>query len=781
MKTIKFIKILSFLFILIGLLVSLQNTKAQETVTRDVTEMTREEVLNIPYEQLIEMPLDQLLQLADIVGVSLEELYEMILNKDIVSASKKVEQSFEAPLSTSVISYNEIVKSGVRTIEEALRLIPGVIVREKTNGNFDVHIRGNDNLPGNHMILYSENSITLVMIDGRPVYNYAHGGTFWETLPVGLQDIDRIEVVRGPSSALYGPNAVSGVVNIITKTVDNQKLQATGNVESGSHGILKTNLGIGKKVTDKFGIRVTGNFDQYKRNSELLYVHLANGGEGGFISKEELAELKNPNDTSYKVFDPADDVDDMYPNPDLSRQTMGGNAYVFYDVNDNISTGLKFGYQSSEVLSSTMGDNPAACVGRISNTGYFDFNGKIKNLQIKVNGLNGWQDIIRQDTGFKIDISNFNASAEYNLKLGKLEVTPGFFFQKADYNDRPYLSTEGQGFLNGNKDLTSQALSLRADYRPMEKIRLIAAVRGEKYNTHDGPYLSYQFAGLYNITENALLRGVYSKANRGPFLIDSYSNFLWDREGRPDPGYIYFQGTKNLDLLTMDMLEFGFRWKPLMNLQLDLELFQTTSQNFGALYPDSASLNLGDRTFVRMSYQNINLEAVQQGASLSLSWVANENLVVKAFSTIQRTDIYNEIVLKQDATIEDMLVKAYMSFTSDPANFTYDNFDPDEVDEKVHEWTPSAFGGLTVNYTFLNEKASIFSSTYYVTEQKFSDKYGDTRIDAQIIQNIKLSYAIVNNLNVYVNARNLIGNSVQFPYMDKTEPIFLGGITYQIN
>ena len=153
-----------------------------------------------------ELPFEDLLKLAEIVGVSLDELYEMILNKDLVSASKKVESSFESPLSSSVVSNDEMRAAGVRTIEEALRLVPGFIVREKTNGNFDAHIRGNDNLPSRHMFLYSENSITLVMIDNRPVYNYVHGGTFWETLPVSIEDVDRIEVVRGPSSALYGPS-----------------------------------------------------------------------------------------------------------------------------------------------------------------------------------------------------------------------------------------------------------------------------------------------------------------------------------------------------------------------------------------------------------------------------------------------------------------------------------------------------------------------------------------------------------------------------------------------
>lgn len=83
--------------ILVGSLCSNTIYAQDEPQQIDVSKMTREEVLNIPYDQLVEMPLDQLLLLADIVGVSLDELYEMILNKDVTSASKKVESSFDSP------------------------------------------------------------------------------------------------------------------------------------------------------------------------------------------------------------------------------------------------------------------------------------------------------------------------------------------------------------------------------------------------------------------------------------------------------------------------------------------------------------------------------------------------------------------------------------------------------------------------------------------------------------------------------------------------------------
>jgi len=185
----------------------------------DIDNLTKNEILSLSYETLMELPLGDLMRLADIAGLTTDELLQLA----IVSASKKSESLFDSPMAATVLTGENIKKAGVTSIMEALRLAPGVIVREQTPGNYDIHIRGYDNLDPNGLISFTRNAITLVMVNNRIVYNEFQGNTYWELLQIGVDDVDRIEVVRGPVSAMYGPNAVSGVINILTKKPNEKK------------------------------------------------------------------------------------------------------------------------------------------------------------------------------------------------------------------------------------------------------------------------------------------------------------------------------------------------------------------------------------------------------------------------------------------------------------------------------------------------------------------------------------------------------------------------------
>jgi len=135
---------------------------------------------------------------------SLEAVYDEV----VVSASRQATSPLDAPVSTHILTAEDIRISGVTNIPDLLRQVPGMEVMQLGAGHTNIGIRGfNARL----------NNKVLVLVDGRPVYMDFLGTTFFRLLDVNLADIDRIEVIRGPGSTMYGANAFSGVVNIITR------------------------------------------------------------------------------------------------------------------------------------------------------------------------------------------------------------------------------------------------------------------------------------------------------------------------------------------------------------------------------------------------------------------------------------------------------------------------------------------------------------------------------------------------------------------------------------
>lgn len=154
---------------------------------------------------------------------------EDVFAESIVTASKGAESPLEASSSTSVITEQDIRLSGITKIPELLRRLAGVDIMEVTGGQTEVSIRGFNQRLANK---------TLVLVDGRSVYADILGATIWQTLSIGVEDIQRIEIVRGPGSALYGADAFNGVINIITKKPG----EGTGGI-AGGYGSQATTHG----------------------------------------------------------------------------------------------------------------------------------------------------------------------------------------------------------------------------------------------------------------------------------------------------------------------------------------------------------------------------------------------------------------------------------------------------------------------------------------------------------------------------------------------------------
>src|SRR5437762_4820191 len=141
----------------------------------------------------------------DVTAMSVEDL----MNMQVTSVSKRTQKVADAAAAVYVITQEDIRRSGATNIPEALRLVPGVQVARIDENKWAISSRGSDGRFANKL---------LVLIDGRSVYTPLFSGVYWNVQDVMLEDVDRIEVIRGPGATLWGANAVNGVINIITKS-----------------------------------------------------------------------------------------------------------------------------------------------------------------------------------------------------------------------------------------------------------------------------------------------------------------------------------------------------------------------------------------------------------------------------------------------------------------------------------------------------------------------------------------------------------------------------------
>ncbi len=174
-------------------------------------------------------------------SMSLEEL----MNLEVTSAFKKPQSIKDTPAAVFVITQEDIRRSGASSIPELLRMVPGVNVAKIDNGNWAVSIRGFNGIFSDKL---------LVLMDGRTLYDPLFSGVFWDVQDTMLEDIDRIEVIRGPGASSWGTNAVNGVINIITKDA----YATRGVLLSGGGGSIEHGFGSGRlgfKVGDIGAVR----------------------------------------------------------------------------------------------------------------------------------------------------------------------------------------------------------------------------------------------------------------------------------------------------------------------------------------------------------------------------------------------------------------------------------------------------------------------------------------------------------------------------------------------
>lgn len=198
----------------------------------------------------------------DLAGMGLDDL----MNVEVTSVARQPQKASETPAAVTVITQDDIARSGLQSVPELLRLAPGMDVAHLNANSWAIGTRGFNDVYSNKL---------QVLVDGRSVYNPGFSGVFWDLQNPLLQDLDRIEVIRGPGATLYGSNAVNGVVNVTSKAARDTQ----GGLVTATGGDYGQQMGVryGGQADDRTYYRV---YERYQRTDDFPTARGNDGRDG---------------------------------------------------------------------------------------------------------------------------------------------------------------------------------------------------------------------------------------------------------------------------------------------------------------------------------------------------------------------------------------------------------------------------------------------------------------------------------------------------------------------
>jgi iron complex outermembrane receptor protein len=614
-------------------------------------------------------------------------------NSRVVTASKSSQDKLDSVLSISSIDRQQIVAAGASNIAEALQLLPGIFVTQQTNGLYDVNIRGLNFVPEETTISGMSNRRTLLMIDGRPVYDYFNSQTLLENLPVGLADIARIEVVRGAVSALYGPNAVSGVINLITRRSHGKGVEF--DVQQGNHSSSNYQFAAWHEFSGQ-QLRLSASMEDRERSQSDYYSYT----DKAYVPISDLAGL----DGIDEIADPQRSLEADHFMLSLNN---ANSEYFYYDLSyfhtESYHQAMRLNSRITPLTASTLLSDEL-------NLKVDTFGLQMRLSQQKSFKANlGFDDFVYHSLSQQVEI-------EYPIRLPRLLIRPGVFNNRNEYN--------GQ-FIQGKQQLLHSGITLRTEYQLQRDTRMVAGARYTNYNAPDDGYLDYQLSfGWQPFVDTKMHLGVMSSHN-SPSMVGQYIDV--DFVSNDNSFRALVIGDPQARLQRTTNYELGLHHSLDLNSTLSMEVFVNELSEFSGYVVDS-SIQGGSTLVVERAYQDIQTAAVQQG--LTFEWLYEAGRWDFSLQgTVQKTRISD-----QPETLNAPLV--------------YDDVDG--------QGTPGFYAGYVLNYQ-LADAWQLNLNGNYLSAYRFNAQQpqGDYQRPAGGFHNITLSYRAHDQWLMQVSARNL--------------------------
>ncbi len=403
---------------------------------------------------------------------SLDQLsIEELMNSKVVTATRSEQQLTDTAAAAYVITQDDIRRSGATNVPEALRMVPGLHVARISSTKWAISARGFNGVVADKL---------LVLMDGRSLYSPINKGVFWDIQDRVLDDIERIEVIRGPGASVWGANAANGVINIITKhAVDTKE----GNLTLFSGDKHGAGLRKGWQFADQGYARVYGKFLRDDTFANILGNDAKEewtSGRGGFrldwANSDGKHALMAQGDLYYGVYDENVAKEEVDPTNALLLNRVvnkGGNILLRWNYNQSLASRMSAQLFYDSFQSQESSHNPAALNNDIVD---FDFQHVLAlNEQHELTwGLNYRLSLV-QLKPFNDPQNSSNILLKYLPKIFENNRLGVYFQDKWRWSDAIEI-TFGSKFEHHNNNDFEYEPSLRILWKPANQHRLWAGI-----------------------------------------------------------------------------------------------------------------------------------------------------------------------------------------------------------------------------------------------------------------------------------------------------------------
>lgn len=493
----------------------------------------------------------------DLTNLDLDTL--MGMDVAVTTAARRAQTASESAAAVYVLSREDIRRSGATSLPDALRAVPGLHVARINSRAWAVTSRGFSNRFANKL---------LVMIDGRSVYSPVFSGMMWEEQSIALEEIERVEIVRGPGGALWGLNAVNGVINVITRKAADARGLA---VNAGAGSIAEQSAGVSYGATSE----LLGNFRTYVDHAKTD----AMGSSPSWSHTQ--AGFRIDRDVADGFFTLQGDIDDSDYGP------------VAAPPNAQLPDGAQTGNLTASLQRGT-------ALGQLELRGYYG--------RTQRGSPSRWTE---SALGFDLQLAADRRGAHV--------LTAGIGYRHLEDAIKEYWSVLSTNIPRVEQDQFS-IYAQDEIYLANDDVRITAGV---KLEDHEFTGLAVQptLRALWAVTAEHTIWAAASRAVRTPARFEFSA--VAEYSGVMPNGMLAtyrFVGDSDLQAEDLNAYELGWRWRPVQNLSIDLALYRNEYENLISSEPLPPQMSLNQivmpSNFVNLS--NTNYE----GAEVSVEWLA---------------------------------------------------------------------------------------------------------------------------------------------------------------